>query len=89
MEFIDEIKEKAKKYQKAIVLPETDDIRVIEAAAKVLNDGFAKIILLGDESKVRKKATGFDISKAEIINPADSALTPKYVDLLVELRAHK
>lgn len=89
MEFIDEIKDKAAKYQKAIVLPETEDIRVIEAASKVLQQGFAKVILLGERTALEKKATGFDISKAEIINPKDSALLPKYVDLLVELRAHK
>ena len=52
MEFIDEIKDKAAKYQKAIVLPETEDIRVIEAAAKVLKQGFAKVILLGERAKI-------------------------------------
>ncbi len=89
MEFIDEIKGKIAKYQKTIVLPETDDIRVIEAAHKALQEGFVKIILLGEESKIRKKATGFDISKAEIIDPQNSALTPKYIDMFVTLRAHK
>ncbi|RDU62260.1 phosphate acetyltransferase [Helicobacter sp. MIT 14-3879] len=89
MEFIDDIKSKARKYLKTIVLPETNDIRVIEAASKVLNEGFAKIILLGDKDKIHSQSRGFDISKAEIINPQNSQLCEKYVDMLVELRAHK
>lgn len=89
VEFIDEVKNKISKYQKSIVLPETDDIRVIEAADKILKEGFVKIILLGDRDKIHKKATGFDISKAEIINPKDSALLPKYADILFTLRSHK
>ena len=36
MKFIDQLKEKAKQNKKTIVLPETSDMRTIEAAGKVL-----------------------------------------------------
>ena len=42
MKFIDQLKEKAKQNKKTIVLPETSDMRTIEAAGKVLAEGIAK-----------------------------------------------
>ena len=48
MNFIEEIKQKARNTIKTIVLPESTDIRVLEAARKVTDEGFAKVILLGD-----------------------------------------
>lgn len=48
MKFIDQLKEKAKQNKKTIVLPETSDMRTIEAAGKVLAEGIANIILVGD-----------------------------------------
>ena len=56
MNFIDSIKERAKKEKKTIVLPETEDVRVLQATEKVLKDGFANVILIGDEEKTRKLA---------------------------------
>ena len=49
MSFIDEIKKRAKNEMKTIILPEAEDKRVLEAASKVIKEGFAKVILLGDE----------------------------------------
>lgn len=46
MKFIDQLKEKAKQNKKTIVLPETSDMRTIEAAGKVLAEGIANIILV-------------------------------------------
>ena len=43
MKFIDQLKEKAKQNKKTIVLPETSDMRTIEAAGKVLAEGIANI----------------------------------------------
>ena len=54
MTFIESIKERAKKEIKTIVLPEAEDLRVLEAASKVTNQGFAKIILLGSREKIEK-----------------------------------
>ena len=48
MNFIDKVIEKAKTDIKTIVLPESEDIRVLEAAEKITKAGFAKIVLIGD-----------------------------------------
>ncbi len=89
MSFIDDIKARAKQDIKTIVLPETEDRRVLEAAATTLKEGTAKIILLGKEEDIMKLGEGLDLTGAEIINPADSDKLDSYVDLLVELRKAK
>ena len=45
MKFIDQLKEKAKQNKKTIVLPETSDMRTIEAAGKVLADRSQRSII--------------------------------------------
>ena len=53
MAFIDILKEKAKANKKTIVLPETEDRRTYEAAAKILAEGIANIVLVGSEEAVK------------------------------------
>ena len=67
MGFIDVIKERAKSSIKTIVLPETEDMRTLEAADKILKEGIAKLVLVGNEEAVKKSAAegGFDISGAD------------------------
>lgn len=91
MSFIDEIKNKAKKSIKTIVLPEASDKRIVEAASIALNEEYANIILLGEESVIRNIASenGFDISKATIINPKNSEKRKEYAESLYELRKNK
>lgn len=48
MGFIDVIKERAKSNIKTIVLPETEDMRTLEAADKILKEGIAKLVLVGN-----------------------------------------
>ena len=50
MSFIENIKLRAKSNIKTIVLPEANDIRTLEATNIVLNEGYAKVILIGNES---------------------------------------
>ena len=89
MGFIDIIKERAKQSKQRIVLPETNDQRTLEAAQKVLEEGIADVILIGDEKKIHEDANGLDLSKATIINPQTSDKTQEYIDKLVELRQKK
>lgn len=42
MAFIEEIKNRARNDIKTIILPEAEDKRVLEAASKVINQGFGK-----------------------------------------------
>ncbi|MCR5608087.1 MAG: phosphate acetyltransferase [Lachnospiraceae bacterium] len=91
MGFIDVIKEKAKSNVQTIVLPETEDARTYEAASKVLAEGIANIVLIGnaDEVNAKAKECGYDISKATVIDPLAFDKLDSYVDTLVELRKSK
>ena len=89
MGFIDVIKARARENKKTIVLPETNDVRILEAASRVLQEDIANIILIGNEETITKNAEGFDLSKATIVDPVASDKTNAYVDMLVELRKKK
>ncbi len=89
MGFIDGIKAKAKSNVKTIVLPETEDARTYEAAEKILKEGTAKLVLIGSKEEIEKNKGSFDISGAEIVDPAASDKTESYIAKLVELRQKK
>ena len=91
MSFIEEIKQRAKKEIKTIVLPEAGDIRVLQATEKVLKEKYANIVLLGNEKEILEKAktNNIVIEGAKIIDPAKSENYEKYVNLLYELRKNK
>ena len=52
MSFIEQMKAKARNNKKTIVLPESNDKRTLIAAAKVLEEGTANLILIGKESVI-------------------------------------
>ena len=91
MSFIDQIKERAKKEIKTIVLPEATDIRILEASQIVKEQGYAKVILVGDEEKVRQlaKEKNINLEGTKIIDPVKSDKTEKYANTLYELRKQK
>lgn len=89
MGFIDVIKEKARSNKKTIVLPETEDRRTYEAAAQILKEGIANIVLVGSEKAVKEGGAGLDLTGAVVVDPATSDKTPAYVDKLVALRKSK
>ena len=49
MGFIDTIKARAKADKKTIVLPESEDRRTYEAAAQILKEDLANLIIIGSE----------------------------------------
>ena len=91
MAFIDSIKERAKKNKKTICLPETEDKRTLLAAAKVLEEGIADVILVGNEEKIADSANwlNVDLSKAAVVDPTTSPKLDAYVELLYETRKAK
>ena len=89
MGFIDTIKARAKADKKTIVLPESEDRRTYEAAAQILKEDLANLIIIGSEEAVKKGSEGLDVSKATIVDPENNEKTQAYVDKLVELRAKK
>ena len=91
MDFIEKIKEQAKQEIKSIILPETEDLRVLKGTEIVLSEKTANIILLGDKEKIQKlaKDNNINIDGAKIINPLKSEKLDTYVDALYELRKAK
>ena len=91
MDFIEKIKEQAKQEIKSIILPETEDLRVLKGTEIVLSEKTANIILLGNEEKIQKlaKENNINIDGAKIINPLKSEKLDTYVDALYELRKAK
>ncbi|MDR1555097.1 MAG: phosphate acetyltransferase [Campylobacteraceae bacterium] len=83
--------ETARKNKKRIVLPESNDDRILRAAEIIMRRDVADIILLGKDSEINKKAAslGIDISNATIINPAKSPLMDNYAKEFYELRKSK
>ena len=92
MEFVEKIKQKAKSNLKTIVLPEAEEERNLKAADRILSEGFAKLILIGNPEKVHHLASELyleNIAGAEIVDPNDNPKKQQYVDLMLKLRASK
>ena len=89
MSFIETIKEKARNSIKTIVLPESTDIRVLEAARKVTDDGFAKVVLIGNRNELQEIAGDINLSDITIINPSEYDKFEDYVNAFYELRKAK
>ncbi|MCR5674445.1 MAG: phosphate acetyltransferase [Lachnospiraceae bacterium] len=91
MSYIDRIKEKAKQDRKTIVLPETDDERTILAAAQILREDLANLILIGNEQKINSDADRMHVhfARTMIIDPETDPNFESYVKLLFKLREAK
>ena len=91
MSFIDDIKTKAKRDIKTIVLPEAEDIRTLRATEQILKEGFADIILIGNKEETKKlaKENNINIEGAKIITPATSEKFSEYANAFYELRKAK
>ncbi len=89
MAFVDDLLKKAKAANKTIVLCEGEDKRVVEAAAKIVKEGIAKIILLGTEEEAKKAAPGVDLSGVKLVDPATSADADRYAEILFKAREGK
>ena len=91
MEFIEKIKDRVKGKHKKIVLPESDDIRVLEAASIIKKEAFVEIVLVGKENEIENlaKDNNIDISGVTIINPDTFSDREKLINDYYELRKHK
>ena len=85
--FLDSIIARAKSDKKTIVLPEGDDPRTLEAAERILADGIADLIILGDSAAI--EASGRDLSGAEIVDMATFDGKDELAAMLYEIRKAK
>ena len=88
---VQRIIERAKADGKRIVLPETQDARVLQAARQVTDNGYAQVVLLGEEDAVQAlaKEIGIDLSDVEIVNHLTADERPLHIESLHERRKHK
>lgn len=89
MGFLEQIIERAKSDIKTIVLPESTDLRVVTAASMISNQGIANVVLVGDETEIKKLAGDLDLSKVKIENPNSSSKYEDYAQAFCELRKSK
>ena len=87
----DSIKDRAKVDKKTIVLPESNDKRTLIAAAKILEEKIADIIMIGDEEKIMDGAGWLevDLTGLKIINPQKTEKLDEYINVLYETRKAK
>jgi malate dehydrogenase (oxaloacetate-decarboxylating)(NADP+) len=83
--------DRAKKAPKRIVFSEGYSTQIMRAARIIIDEGFAKPVLLGREDEIRKTATenDIDLTGVEIIRPRIGAHYEKYVNELIRLRHKK
>ena len=83
-DFLTRMKDAARADKKTIVLPEGEDPRTIEAAKKIVAEGLANLVILGDPAAI-------DVEGVTVIDPT-SPTAPKheaYSQKFAELRAKK
>ena len=92
MELFEKLTARAKEAPQRIVLPEGTEPRTLTAADRIIADGIAKIILIGDPCEVSRMADSLkleNIKYATVVNPADEKVIDRYAPLFYELRKSK
>ena len=91
MSYIDTMKERARRDVKNIVLPESNDKRTLIAAAHILKEKIANIIMIGDEEKIMDGARWLELELdgIQIVNPEKCDKFEEYANLLYETRKSK
>ena len=91
MSIIDEIRSKAKSLNKTIILPESQDPRVLEAAQELIKEKIVNVILIGEADSIKKdaQAKGVNLDGVEIISVNDPRYKDSFADKYYELRKAK
>ena len=92
MGLFEKLTKKAKEERQRIVLPEGTEPRTLTAADRIITEGIADIILIGDPVEIADAARELsltNICKARIVNPKDEKVIDKYAPLFYELRKSK
>ena len=91
MHLVDQIKAKARASIQTVVLPESYDDRMIQAAELITKDRLARVVLLGNVAALEAKAgeLGVSLAGVELVDPKSAAQLDGYVAELVKLRQKK
>jgi phosphate acetyltransferase len=88
---LNRITERAIAAGKRILLPESEDLRVLQAARLIVDRKYARVTLLGKEQDIRRLAqqNGVDLQGVEIVDPQEDGKREEYTRTLQERRKHK
>lgn len=92
MDLLQDIITRAKADKQRIVLPEGTEERTLRAADRLLADGVASIILIGNKTEISQLAASYgltNIDLATIVDPLNHEKKAAYADLLFQLRQKK
>lgn len=91
MGFAEELLAHAKKLNKKVVLPETEDARTLQAAATLVKEKICRVVLIGvpDQVQAEAKKCGADITGCEILSPLDQKLAGPLAEKLYQYRKEK
>jgi len=91
LKVIKELREKAKRDKRRIVLPEGEDLRILEATDYINREKLADIVLLGNREKIEtiSKEKGLDLEGIEVIDPQSSTYLDDFITKLCSMRKHK
>jgi len=91
IQLLEEIKNKAIKLNKTIVLPESHDERVLKAAEILAREKIVSVITLGNDDRVRSDAKKIDVDLTgiRVIDPSTSDKLSDFTNLYFNLRKHK
>lgn len=89
MDFIEQMKQKARVDKQRIILPEALDLRVIQAASTALQEGISDIILIGNRAEILRTAGDIDLTGAIIIDSETTEKRIEYGVAFYELRKAK
>ncbi|MFH0939924.1 MAG: phosphate acetyltransferase [Planctomycetota bacterium] len=91
MGFAEELLEKARKLNKKIVLPESEDERTLRAAERLSKEKITGVVLVGEPDKVRAaaKTAGANIDACELLSPLDQKRSGPLAEKLYQLRKEK
>jgi len=86
-----ELFERARTNRKHIVLPESEDERILRATEILLKRNVVDITLLGNENEILKRADALQIqlTGVNIIDPYDNDLVHEYAAEYYKIRKHK
>lgn len=86
-----ELREKAKKEVRKVVLPEGEDPRVVKGAAYISKERIAEVFLLGNKDAVAKlaKANGIDLAGVSVLDPVSYEKRAQVIEAYFNLRKHK
>lgn len=88
----EQLKKQAVAQRQRIVLPESNEPRTLRAASRIISEGIAEVVLIGNRAQIMEQAKqlGADaVEHATFIDPADAGQIEPYAQLFYELRKSK